>query len=89
MNIIAAIDDPNLLGASLRDPDSWKPWRALLAAAFGLTRPSCFASARPANRACCVLVAGGRAQGRQKLCHGIDCLLPRSLPGLAQISIAG
>jgi hypothetical protein len=36
MNIIEAIDDPNLLGASIRDSDSWKPWRALLAAAFGL-----------------------------------------------------
>ena len=36
MNIIEALDDPNLLGASIRDPDSWKPWRALLAAAFGL-----------------------------------------------------
>jgi hypothetical protein len=36
MNIIEAIDDPNLLGASIRDPDSWKPWRVLLAAAFGL-----------------------------------------------------
>jgi hypothetical protein len=52
MNIIEAIDDPNLLGASIRDPDSWKPWRALLAAAFGLpldpTRPSFSASARGA-----------------------------------------
>jgi hypothetical protein len=36
MNIIEALDDPNLLGASIRDPDSWKPWRALLAASFGL-----------------------------------------------------
>ena len=36
MNILAALDDRNLLGASIRDPDSWKPWRALLAAAFGL-----------------------------------------------------
>ena len=36
MNIIEAIDDPNLLGASIRDPGSWKPWRALLGAAFGL-----------------------------------------------------
>jgi hypothetical protein len=36
MNIIEALDDRNLLGASIRDPDSWKPWRALLAAAFGL-----------------------------------------------------
>jgi hypothetical protein len=35
MDILAAIDDRNLLGASIRDPDSWKPWRALLAAAFG------------------------------------------------------
>jgi hypothetical protein len=36
MNILAAIDDRNLLGASIRDAESWKPWRALLAAAFGL-----------------------------------------------------
>jgi hypothetical protein len=36
MNIIEAFDDANLLGASIRDPDSWRPWRALLAAAFGL-----------------------------------------------------
>jgi hypothetical protein len=51
MNIIEAIDDPNLLGASIRDPDSWKPWRALLAAAFG-PRPSFSASARGA--VCCL-----------------------------------
>jgi hypothetical protein len=36
MNIIEAIDDRNLLGASIRDAESWKPWRALLAAPFGL-----------------------------------------------------
>jgi hypothetical protein len=36
MNIVEAINDPNLLGAAVRDPGSWKPWRALLAAAFGL-----------------------------------------------------
>ena len=36
MNILEALDDPNLLGASIRDPESWKPWRAFLAAAFGL-----------------------------------------------------
>jgi hypothetical protein len=36
MDILSAIDDPNLLGASIRDPGSWKPWRSLLAAAFGL-----------------------------------------------------
>jgi len=36
MNILAALDDRNLLGASIRDAASWKPWRALLAAAFGL-----------------------------------------------------
>jgi hypothetical protein len=34
MNILAAIDDRNLLGASIRDAESWRPWRALLAAAF-------------------------------------------------------
>jgi hypothetical protein len=32
MNIIEALDDANLLGASIRDAESWKPWRALLAA---------------------------------------------------------
>jgi hypothetical protein len=36
MNILEALDDANLLGASIRDPDSWKPWKGLLAAAFGL-----------------------------------------------------
>jgi hypothetical protein len=36
MDILAAIDDANLIGASIRAPASWAPWRALLAAAFGL-----------------------------------------------------
>jgi hypothetical protein len=36
MNILEALDDRNLLGASIRDADSWKPWWALLAASFGL-----------------------------------------------------
>jgi phage terminase large subunit-like protein len=36
MNILEALDDENLLGGSIRDAESWKPWRALLAAAFGL-----------------------------------------------------
>ena len=36
MNIIEAMDDPRLLGAAIRDRESWKPWPAFLAAAFGL-----------------------------------------------------
>ncbi len=36
MNILEALDDRNLLGASIRDPDLWKPWKGLLAVAFGL-----------------------------------------------------
>ena len=36
MNVLEAIDDPNLLGASIRDAESWEPWKGLLAAAFGL-----------------------------------------------------
>jgi len=36
MNILEALDDVNLLGASIRDAVSWRPWRSLLAAAFGL-----------------------------------------------------
>jgi hypothetical protein len=37
MNIIEALDDRNLLGASIRAAESWKPWKGLLAAAFGLS----------------------------------------------------
>jgi hypothetical protein len=40
MNILQALDDRHLLGAAIRDPESWKPWRALLAAAFGLALSS-------------------------------------------------
>jgi hypothetical protein len=36
MNILEALGDRNLLGASIRAAEPWKPWRALLAAAFGL-----------------------------------------------------
>src|SRR5450631_1343689 len=36
LTILDAIDAPNLLGAAIRDPESWKPWRAFLAAIFGL-----------------------------------------------------
>lgn len=36
MNIIEAIDDRNLLGAAIRDPELWKPWRGLMAALYGL-----------------------------------------------------
>jgi hypothetical protein len=55
MDILAAIDDVNLLGASLRNAESWKPWRALLAGSFGLPleipiRPSFSASARAGRR---------------------------------------
>lgn len=36
MNILQALDDPQLLGASLRDPASWSAWRAFQAALFAL-----------------------------------------------------
>jgi phage terminase large subunit-like protein len=36
LSIDDALAEPSLLGAAIRDPESWKPWRALLAAAFGL-----------------------------------------------------
>ncbi len=35
MNILEALDDPNLFGGMFDGP-SWKPWRAFLAALFGL-----------------------------------------------------
>jgi hypothetical protein len=36
MKITEAVEDPNLLGASIKDPVSFAPWKALMAAAFGL-----------------------------------------------------
>jgi hypothetical protein len=36
MDILRALDDPNLFGGALRDPATWAPWRAFLAALFGL-----------------------------------------------------
>jgi hypothetical protein len=36
LSILDAIESPHLLGASIRDPESFKPWLALLAAMFGL-----------------------------------------------------
>jgi hypothetical protein len=36
LTIADALAEPSLLGGAIRDPESWKPWRALLAAAFGL-----------------------------------------------------
>lgn len=36
ITILRALDDPNLFGGALRDPATWRPWRAFLAALFGL-----------------------------------------------------
>ena len=36
MNILQAIDDPNVFAGAFREKESWKPWRAFLAALFGL-----------------------------------------------------
>jgi hypothetical protein len=36
VNIIGAIDDPNLLGGSIKDQASFAPWKTLLASVFGL-----------------------------------------------------
>jgi hypothetical protein len=35
-SILEAVDDRHLLGATIEDPAAWRPWRAVLAAAFGL-----------------------------------------------------
>jgi hypothetical protein len=87
MNIIETLDDPNLLGASIRDPESWKPWKGLLAAAFGLPLESIPGRAFPpvhgaacaAWRACRVLVACGREKRRKILRHGFDRRVPGGL----------
>lgn len=36
LSILDALAEPGLLGGAIRDPESWKPWLAFLAAAFGL-----------------------------------------------------
>jgi hypothetical protein len=36
MDIIKAIDDPKVFGASFKQPDTWRAWRAYLAALFAL-----------------------------------------------------
>lgn len=36
MTILEAMRDPNLLGSSLRDPESWQAWEDFLAALLGL-----------------------------------------------------
>jgi hypothetical protein len=36
VNIIEAVSDENLLGAAIKDPVSFAPWKALMASAFGL-----------------------------------------------------
>lgn len=36
MNILEAIDDPNLFGPWFKDPKTWAAWRVFLAALFGL-----------------------------------------------------
>jgi len=54
LSILDALDEPGLLGGSIRDPESWKPWRAFLAAIFSLGMettpvPSSSANARGAR----------------------------------------
>jgi hypothetical protein len=36
VNILEAIDDPNVFGGHFREAESWRPWRAFLGALFGL-----------------------------------------------------
>lgn len=36
MTIVEAIDDPNLLGRAIKDPETFTSWRALFSALFGL-----------------------------------------------------
>jgi hypothetical protein len=47
--ILEAVDDKHLLGATIEDPAAWRPWRALLAAAFGLPMDALRASKTPAS----------------------------------------
>jgi terminase large subunit-like protein len=49
MNIIAALDDPNLFGGLIRDPATFAAWRAFLCCLFGLPLPD---DARPLVTQC-------------------------------------
>jgi hypothetical protein len=40
LSIIDALDSEHLLGASIRDAESFKPWRACLPAIYGLALDS-------------------------------------------------
>jgi hypothetical protein len=48
MNIVAALDDPKLLGAAIKDGSTFTAWRAMLKAHFALPRSCCIGPARAA-----------------------------------------
>jgi phage terminase large subunit-like protein len=73
MDILSAIDDHNLLGASIKDPVSFAPWKALLASAFGLSldvdqlklyRECTGRSCPPSSQFKSVFVCAGRRAGK-------------------------
>jgi hypothetical protein len=52
LSIADALAEPSLLGGAIRDPESWKPWRALLAAAFAALFQACTGRAVAPTAAC-------------------------------------
>jgi hypothetical protein len=73
MDILSAIDDQNLLGASVKDQVSFAPWKALLAAAFGLPldadqlklyRECTGRSCPPSSQFKSVFICAGRRAGK-------------------------
>ena len=73
MNLIEAMDDPNLFGRQFSGP-SWAPWRAFIATLFGLPVPpdqlelarECTGLSRGAELARARGVGGGRPPRRQE-----------------------
>ena len=75
-SIIEAMDDPELLGAGLGDPETWKTWRIVLKAAFGhpltLQEREVFASVAgarqpPQERVAELWAVAGRRGGKSRM----------------------
>lgn len=84
MNITEALDDPNLLGAALGNGESWRTWRVILRAAFGLPldaegletfRKVAGGRAAPAKRVAEFWAVAGRRGGKSRMAAAVATFL--------------
>lgn len=95
LTIVEALDSEYLLGASIRDPASFAPWRAFLAVLYGLPLDDgaardlytrCTGRVAPPRGPLAGRMAGVWPEGRQEFHHGTGCRLSGAVPRLAAIS---